>query len=93
MKKLISLSLAAIAVVSLSGCAPDGMMKQHSMQGGTAMHGGMDMKLIDTNGDGMISREEFAKHHDSMYDKMKKDSNGMVSIKDMQMMHDGMMKK
>ena len=93
MKKIISISLAAIAAVSLSGCAQDGMMKPHSMQGGMAMQGGMDMKMMDTNGDGMISKAEFTKHHDSMYDKMKKDGNGMVSIKDMQMMHDMMMKK
>ena len=93
MKKLISISLAAIAAVGLSGCARDGMMRQHSMQGGMTMQGGMDMKMMDANGDGMISREEFTKHHDSMYDKMKKDSNGMVSMKDMQMMQEMMMKK
>ena len=52
----------------------------------------MDMKMMDTNGDGMISKDEFIKHHEIMYDKMKKSSNGMVSVKDMQMMMDEMMK-
>ena len=54
----------------------------------------MDMKAMDMNGDGMISKDEFMKYHEAMYDKMKKGSNGMVSMKDMQMMsaHDGMMK-
>ena len=41
----------------------------------------------------MISKEEFMKHHESMYDKMKKGSNGMVSVKDMQAMMDMMMMK
>ena len=97
MKKLISISLAAMLFAGLSGCAKDSMMKQDSMQGGMSMKEGMgmkmDMKMMDTNNDGMISKEEFMKHHESMYDKMKKDSNGMVSTKDMQMMMDGMMMK
>ena len=88
MKNLITTSLAALLAASLSGCAQDGMMRQGSMQGG------MDMKMMDTNNDAMISKEEFMKHHEVMYDKMKKGSNGMVSVKDMQMMmHDMMMQK
>lgn len=100
MGKLISISLAAVLFAGLSGCARDGMMmRQDSMQGGMAMKdgvgmkGGMDMKMMDSNNDGMISKEEFMKHHESMYDKMKKGSNGMVSTKDMQMMMDDMMMK
>jgi hypothetical protein len=54
---------------------------------------GMHMKMMDVNGDGMISKEEFMKFHESMFDKMKKDSNGMVSMKDMRMMMEDMMKK
>ena len=53
----------------------------------------MDMKMMDTNNDGMFSKAEFMKHHEAMFDKMKKDSNGMVSMKDMQAMMDDMMKK
>lgn len=93
MKKMISISLAAVLFAGLSGCARDSMMRQDSMQSGMAMKGGMDMKMMDTNNDGMISKEEFMKHHESMYDKMKKGSNGMVSTKDMQMMMDDMMMK
>ena len=94
MKNLMSISLAALLAASLSGCAQDGMMRQGSMQGGMDMKGGMNMKMMDTNNDAMISKEEFMKHHEAMYDKMKKGSNGMVSVKDMQvMMHDMMMQK
>ena len=87
MKNLIAISLAALLAASLSGCAQDGMMRQGSMQGG------MDMKMMDINNDAMISKEESMKHHEVMYDKMKKGSNGMVSVKDMQMMMHDMMKQ
>ena len=94
MKNLISISAAALLFAGLSGCAQDGMMMRHgSMQAGGGMKAGMDMKMMDTDNDGMISKQEFIKHHESMYDKMKKGSNGMVSLKDMQMMHDMMMQK
>ena len=95
MRNLTSIGCAALLFAGLSGCAPDSMMmRQGSMQGGAGMKGGMDMKMMDINNDGMISKEEFMKHHESMYDKMKKGSNGMVSQKDMQMMmHDMMMQK
>jgi hypothetical protein len=55
------------------------------------MHGDMkmDMKMMDANGDGMISKEEFMKHHEMMYDKMKKNKDGMVDMKDMGMMPKG----
>lgn len=47
----------------------------------------MDFKAMDTNGDGMISKEEFMKFHEMMFDKMKKNKTGMVDVKDMEMMH------
>ena len=58
------------------------------MKDGMAMHGGMtmNMKMMDTNGDGMISRAEFNKYHAAMWTKMKKNKNGMVSMDDMKMM-------
>ena len=97
MKKLIPISMAAMLLAGLSGCAQDRMMNHDAMMGNMPMKDGMsmkmkmDMKMMDTNNDGMISKDEFMKHHESMYDKMKKGSNGMVSTKDMQMMMDDMM--
>ena len=96
MKKLISIGIAAIVLVGVSGCAQDGMMKRDSMQGNMSMKDGMGMqmtKMMDTNSDGMISRDEFMKHHEAMYDRMKKGGNGMVSSMDMQMMMQEMMMK
>ncbi|MDB5933807.1 MAG: EF-hand domain pair family protein [Massilia sp.] len=50
----------------------------------------MDMKSMDTNGDGMISKEEFMKFHETMFDTMKKNKSGMVDMKDMEAMHHDM---
>ena len=46
----------------------------------------MDMKMMDTNGDGKISKAEYNKYHALMWTKMKKDKGGMVGMSDMQMM-------
>ena len=72
------LVLLAIAFAATGAFAADGMM--------------MDMKSMDSNGDGMISKKEFMKHHEQMWDKMKKSKGGMVSMKDMETMHADMMK-
>ena len=42
----------------------------------------MDYKIIDTNSDGMISRDEYMNHHEMAYGKMKQ-TNGGVSMKEM----------
>ena len=61
------------------GMAPkDGMGMQAGMK--------MDMKMMDTNGDGKISKAEYNKYHALMWTKMKKDKGGMVGMSDMQMM-------
>lgn len=87
MNKLLSILLgAALASVAVSVAAADDTKQ------GKGMAMGMDMKMMDKNGDGMISKDEFTKHHDAMWQKLKKNKNGMVDIKDMKMMHDTMMK-
>ena len=92
MKNLTSIGLVTMLAASLSGCAQNRMMmRQGSMQDGASMKSGMDVTMMDTNNDAMISKEKFMKHHEAMYDKMKKGSNGMVSIKNMQMMMNDMM--
>ena len=45
-----------------------------------------DMKKMDTNGDGMVSKDEYMSYHESIYNSMKKGSNGMVSTRDMETM-------
>ena len=81
-KLLLAFVTGTIIATSLSAFAADDM--KHSKD--------MMMKMMDPNGDGMISKDEFMKHHEKMYEGMKKNKDGMVDMKDMQMMHDGMMK-
>jgi hypothetical protein len=38
---------------------------------------------MDTNGDGMVSKQEYISHHEAMFDKMDKGGKGMVPVKDM----------
>jgi Ca2+-binding EF-hand superfamily protein len=41
------------------------------------------LKMMDTNGDGMISKTEYLKHHERMWAVFKKNKDGMVAIEDM----------
>jgi len=77
---LLATGLASTSslAVAMDDMKPQGMM--------------MDMKAMDTNHDGMISKKEFMKYHEDMWAKMKKNKSGMVDMKDMEMMHEGMMK-
>jgi Ca2+-binding EF-hand superfamily protein len=45
-----------------------------------AMH--FSATAMDTDNDGMISKDEFMKYHADMWDKMTKDSNGSMSAAD-----------
>ena len=84
MHRLLLILLAAgLASIGISAVAMDDINPQGVM---------MDMKAMDTNHDGMISKKEFMKFHEDMWAKMKKNKSGMVDMKDMEMMHDGMMK-
>lgn len=58
-----------------------GNMPGHSagMMMGMAAH----MRAMDANGDGMVSREEFMKAHEAMFDSMKKNDRGQVAMSDM----------
>ena len=90
-----SLAIAVFAVV-LSGCAAvasDG--KGHS---GMKPHGKgmmMGMSKMDANKDGQISKDEFMKSHEMMFDHMK-NKDGVIELKKMEnccagMMEGGMM--
>jgi Spy/CpxP family protein refolding chaperone len=45
----------------------------------------MNKMNMDTNGDGMVSKQEYISHHEAMFDKMDKGGKGMVPMKDMEM--------
>lgn len=73
----------AIALLSTGACA----MAMDAPKADKPMDMQMSMKSMDTNNDGMISKEEFMKHHEMMFDNMKKNKAGQVDIKDLEMMH------
>jgi len=93
MKKSISTALAAmLCAIILSAAAQQNaasgsatMNSAMRAKDGMAMKGGMmmDMKMMDSNGDGMISRPEYNRHHAAMWTKMKKGKNGTVGLDDL----------
>ncbi len=55
------------------------------MKAGEGKCGGMNM--VDTNKDGKISKEEFIKAHESMFDKMDTNKDGFLDSSEMSTMH------
>lgn len=85
-----TLVVAALMCTSTFAFANDEMKHDGMMHDGMMQEG---MKAMDTNGDGMISKDEFMKFHEAKFDKLPKNKDGMVMMKDMEMMHhDKMMK-
>ena len=76
--------IASLVLSAYSAFADDKSNTEHAMDGLTQDqdHGRMSSKMMDTNGDGMVSKQEFMTHHEDMYSKMKQ-TNGGVSIIDM----------
>lgn len=48
-----------------------------------------DMTSMDADGDKMISKQEYMKNHEAMYDRMDKSGKGMMPAKDMEMAMQG----
>ena len=87
MKKMTLVMAVALVSASFSSFATD------DMKMGKHMDMKLDMKMMDSNGDGMISKDEFMKYHVMIFDKMKKNSTGMVDVKEMEMIHHEMATK
>ncbi len=84
MNKLIFVFISTTFVcASLPSVARDDMKCGHGMT---------QMKNMDTDNDGTVSKEEFVKAHETMWDEMKKNKDGLVDVKEMQMMRKGMKK-
>lgn len=71
----------------LSGIAAAGLMMAWSAQAADDTYGttktnankmNVNNMVVDTNGDGVISKSEFTKHHEKMWNEMQKNSSGMV---------------
>ena len=68
--------------------AEDGAKPMMNMDKG-GKHAAM-MAKMDANADGFISKEEFLKYHEKMFDSMPKNKDGMIDLK---AMHAPAMKK
>jgi len=83
--KKSSLAIATFAVL-LSGCtaiASEGKTESGSKQHGKGMMMMGGMSKMDANNDGVISREEFMKSHEMMFDHMK-NKDGVIEAKKME---------
>jgi hypothetical protein len=79
MNKFTSTLVAAALMCTTSFAFANDGMKHDGMHSG--------MAAMDTNGDGMISKDEFMNFHQAQWDKMPKNKDGMVIMKDMEKMH------
>jgi len=69
-KKLNAVTAASLTIALLSG----GLATAGQHEGPPPGHHGKMMTKIDTDGDGRISKDEFATFHNEKFDRM--DSNG-----------------
>lgn len=85
--------LILTAALTVTGCTtaqseqnmPRSNMPMGQMHG-DGNHSMMMMQGIDANGDGKITKEEFMRYHEAMFDKMK-NQEGVIDMKDMKSMH------
>jgi hypothetical protein len=42
-----------------------------------------ELQAADTNMNGLVSRQEYMAHYEGLYEELKKDSAGMISLKDL----------
>ncbi len=82
-----AIGTAATPQIAQQSKTTDSVPSHKRMSHKSRMHkSNAEMKMMDTNGDGMISKEEYMAYHEQMFDKMKQ-TDGMVNMNDM---HTGM---
>lgn len=80
--KMAVMSLALVGMVSASSAfAADAMMASPDMDKCMMDH----MKKMDTNGDGMISKEEYMAAMSAQWEEMHKEKTGLVTMSSMSM--------
>ena len=91
MNKSISLLLATgLLGASLGAIAQDTTMSDKQMMEADKA-AAMKMRAMDTNGDGWVSRAEFTKYHEDMYNSMHANADGTVDIRPVTKMQSRMM--
>ncbi|MGH8770945.1 MAG: hypothetical protein ACREV2_07140 [Burkholderiales bacterium] len=77
---IIGFSAVALYGASLANAQDDVMFATGGYaRAGQGMRTEKMMKAMDKNSDKQISKEEFMKVHEGMFDKMDKDKDGMLS--------------
>lgn len=70
-------------VIVTAGCASTGTNAPQSCPNMMMGHAMMNMQRADANGDGFLSKDEFMKFHESVFERMK-NKDGVIDIKAMQ---------
>ena len=85
MRKLIA-TLVGAAVVGMTGSAiaqtTAPTTTKEAKEQKTAAKQDARRKAMDTNNDGMISREEFNKYHETVWQKVKRNAKGLATSAD-----------
>jgi hypothetical protein len=79
---ILGASAAAGAQTATSPKPGDTMSSQKTIQNQ------IDFKVMDSNADGMISREEYVNYYGGRFDRMKRNDKGMVMMQDVRMWDD-----
>ncbi|MDQ3214861.1 MAG: hypothetical protein M3P99_02100 [Pseudomonadota bacterium] len=82
MRKAIAI-LCGTAVLGLAGQA----VAQTTMKEKKMATKEMRMKAMDANNDGMVSKDEFTKYHETMWEKTKRNAQGMAMMGDVNAMY------
>lgn len=90
MKTLFAAALTSTVLLA-SPLALSDQQKNAAMEKGMGMDkcmkmGGAMMAMVDTNKDGVISRDEFNKHHEQMFTQLDGNADGMVDANERQAM-------
>ncbi|MBA2350263.1 MAG: hypothetical protein ACR2FI_00650 [Burkholderiales bacterium] len=77
----VALMASSLAYVSLAGAADDPMFSTGGYaRGGQGLRTMKMMKVMDGDGDHMVSQDEFMKMHEGVFTKMDKNKDGMLSV-------------
>jgi hypothetical protein len=84
MRKLLSM-IVGVALIGIGIGTGIGAFAADDIkaQGKSTARDAEKSRRMDVDMDGMISKAEYIKYHEARYDGMKKNSRGMVDVKDM----------
>lgn len=81
MNKIIySLCAAGLLSTSFAAAALEGTTNSSTSSSKGSSSSSVDWSVMDTNGDGLISRDEFMSYQERTYDGMQKNSSGMYEL-------------